>query len=67
MKISPGVRFVRYMYVLWFRVSGLVVESACGDLRITNQPFFVDPVTYIWHEMFYADSAQLTDEARFWA
>ena len=51
--LSEWVRFRRYLYILVFRLGGITVTPACGDRRITTQPFFnATGNDSDWHEMF---------------
>lgn len=52
-RLSEWTRFRRYLYILAFRLGGITVTPACGDRRITTQPFFnATGNDSDWHEMF---------------
>lgn len=53
-RLSEWTRFRRYLIILEFRLlRGIKVAPACGDRRITTQPFFnATGGVYGWHEMF---------------
>lgn len=65
--IGPIVRAIRYIKILWIRTGGIKVDGACGALRVTTQPFLMDPDTGVWHEVFERNTTTLTWEARLWS
>lgn len=52
-EMTSWIRFRRYLVITQFRLMGIKVEPACGDRRVTTQPFFNSTGKDLdWHQMF---------------